>query len=101
MNALWDFSFKKFLTPTIVGFLYGVSMFFIGLLCLVSIGYGFQGGLMGGLVFLVVSPIFGLFSLILVRTGLESLVASIKIAENTVEISENIRLVRQNTNRIP
>lgn len=101
MNVLWDFSFKKFITPKVVGIVYGIGMFIAGIMCLTLLNLGFQGGFLSGVGTLALSPIIFLGYTIIVRIYLESLVASIKIAENTLEMVENTKLLLRNSEQTP
>ncbi|GEM_PF-1305535 len=101
MDALWDFSFSKFFTPKVVGVLYGLGLFFASLLCLGFIGLGFRGSFLSGVGALIISPIFFLLYVIGIRVGLEGLIAVIRVAEESLKISNNTKVTADNTNRIP
>ncbi|MBG6191140.1 hypothetical protein IWX64_002095 [Arthrobacter sp. CAN_A212] len=62
-------------------------MVIIAITCLLFVVVSFQqSALFGLLVMLVLGPLFGLLYLVLARVGLESLIASIRTAENTGEL---------------
>ncbi len=62
-------------------------MVVIAIAYLLFVVAGFQqSSLLGFLVLLIIGPVFGLLYLVLARVGLESLIASIRTAENTSEL---------------
>ena len=95
-NILFDFSFSSFIATRVVGLIYGLAIFFIGILMLFIIGAGFNNGFFSGLGSLILAPIIGLIYLLFVRVGLESLIAGIKTAENTSQIKNYIKQFREN-----
>ena len=93
-NALFDFRFDAFITPRIIGFIYGLAMVLIGLgfLFLVwsglrslysGIRYDMGGMAVRGLVYLVIAPAFSLLYLAMVRVFLEAVLVLFKIKDNT------------------
>lgn len=87
MKSLFDFSFTKFVTPSIIKILYVLIMVFL------AIGYIFmtwaafkESTGFGIAVLLILGPLGVLIYLALIRAGLESLVAQIRTAENTAEL---------------
>lgn len=85
-KTLFDFSFSRFITTKIIGLVYAIALFFIGCIVLVIVGNSFRNGFFAGIGFLIVAPLIALIYIMLVRIGLESLVAGIKTAENTSRI---------------
>lgn len=100
MEALWDFSFKKFFAPKVIGFLYGLGMFVAGLSCVSVVGLSFKSGFLPGIGALVISPILFLSYIIVIRIILEGMIAVIRVAEESVEISKNMKMTADNTRRI-
>jgi ABC-type uncharacterized transport system permease subunit len=87
-SSLVDTSFTKFITRPVASVFYIISMILIGLsVALVMIAGLFllvsEGDLMSGFIGLVLGPLLGLFTLILLRLLFESSVALVLIAENT------------------
>ncbi len=101
MESLFDFSFNKFLAPKIVGVLYGIGMFFAGLVSLSLLAVGFRGGILSGVGTLIVSPIVFLLYIVMIRVGLEGLIATIKVAESSQVIAQHTRQTADNTSRLP
>lgn len=99
MDALWDFSFKKFLTPKIIGFLYGLSIIFAALTSIGFAGMGFLG-IFPGPISLLAAPILFVAYVIAFRIALEGLVAIVLIAEESLEISRHTKRTADNTGRI-
>ncbi len=96
-SALFDFTFRSFVTPKIIQLIYIVAIVFavidscvVFFICTsfrsVLSGYGGYGGGEGGgsvLLGMIVSPIFFIIQLIAARVILEAAIALIRIAENT------------------
>mgnify|MGYP000721970946 CR=1 FL=1 len=100
--SLFDFSFSNFIAPRIVGIIYGLSIVGVVLALLgiitASLFNGFYGGFFFGLIRLVgtivISTIVAIVYLLFIRVGLEGLVAGIVTAENSNEIREYVRQIR-------
>jgi hypothetical protein len=88
---LFDFSFSEFIAIRIVGIIYAVIVVLITLAGLVGIGSAFSNGFGSGIAALIFGPLVVFLYIILIRVGLESLVASIRTSENTRIIAENTR----------
>lgn len=101
MEALFDFSFTKFFAPKVVGIVYGIQMFFIGLFSLGLIVGGFNNGFFPGVGSLIVAPMVFLLLIAINRIFLEGFIALIRVAETSIFISQNTKLTAENTNRIP
>ncbi len=88
-SALFDFSFREFITPKIV------SVIFILLTVMAAISaLGTFVALLAGPGFFIAiigAPIVFIISVILNRVGLEIAVALFRIAQNTSEIARNTR----------
>ena len=90
-RLLFDFSFSKFIGIRIIGLIYAISIFFIGLICLVFLIGAFQSGPGLGLLALLFSPLLFLLYVIFIRIVLEGFVASLKTAENTSQLVEHFK----------
>jgi hypothetical protein len=90
-NLLFEFSFSRFIGIKVVGVLYGIGMFFAGLIVMTLLGTGFSQGIGQGLISLILSPILFLVYVILLRVSLEGFVATLRTAENTTQLVENAR----------
>lgn len=88
MDALWDFSFKKFFAPKVIGILYGMGILVAALGCLFFIRLGFQGGFLPGMGAMFLSPILLLLYVTGIRIALEGLIAVIRVAEESVAIAK-------------
>lgn len=90
-GKLFDFSFKEFISLQIVKYLYIIGIVFAGLSALGMIGVGFSDmrySFLGGLVKVLLSPVFFVLMVLVVRLVLEALVATFRIAENTTKLIE-------------
>ncbi len=84
MKSLFDLSFDRYIAPTVAKIVYILAMVGIGLSYVIFVIAAFnQNGLLGVFVLLILGPIVRLLYLFFVRIGLESLLASIKTAQNT------------------
>lgn len=90
-SKLFDFSFSQFVAIQIVGIVYGIGIVLAGLTALGAIISGFSNSLLAGLGAVVISPIIFLVYVIFFRLGLEAFIASIRTAENTRRMAENMR----------
>ena len=87
MKALFDFDFRKFITPSIIKIVYILIMVLLVIAYLVFVIASFRSnGALGFTVLILVGPLFVLIYLVLARAGLESLIAQIRTAENTAEL---------------
>lgn len=87
MKALFDLSFTKFVAPSIARIVYILLMAATGLFYIVAVIVAFYNGFGFGLfVMIIAGPLVGLLYLVLARVGLESLIATIRTAENTAEL---------------
>ncbi|KSU66404.1 DUF4282 domain-containing protein [Arthrobacter sp. NIO-1057] len=87
MKALFDFDFRKFVTPSIIKIVYILIMVMLVVCYIGMVVSAFAADTMlGFLVLIIIGPLFVLVYLVLVRAGLESLIASIRTAENTAEL---------------
>lgn len=88
MKELFDFDFNSFITPKIVKIVYILIMIGLGVVYLAMVITTFaarQAGL-ALLILFVLGPLAVLIYLALARMGLESLIASIRTAQNTGEL---------------
>lgn len=91
-QALFDLSFRRFITVRLTGLLYALALAIGALRALV---YGFSGfGESFGRGFLqlfILAPLGFLLYAILVRILLEGVVSLIRVAENTTEMVETLK----------
>ncbi|WP_273000766.1 DUF4282 domain-containing protein [Hydrogenibacillus schlegelii] len=76
MRRIFDFSFRRFITPQVSGIFYGLAVVVIGLFSFVLLFLLFP-------LSLIVSPAFFIISVVLARIGIESTVSLMRIAENS------------------
>ncbi|MBE9077428.1 DUF4282 domain-containing protein [Romeria aff. gracilis LEGE 07310] len=93
-QLLFDFSFSEFIALRLVGFLYGLAIFFAGLGSLSILLAGFRAGIAQGLGALILAPLLFLFNVILARIILETLVVAFRTAKNTGRTAENTEYLR-------
>jgi len=94
LKALFDLDFRTFVTPTIIKVVYVLIMVLLGIGYIAFVVAAFSSSTGFGIfTLLILGPLFVLIYLIMVRAGLESLIAQIRTAENT---SELVRLARGN-----
>lgn len=73
---LFDFSFRRFITPQVSGIFYGLAVVVIGLFSLILLFALFP-------LSLIVSPVLFIVLIVLARMSIESTVALMRIAENS------------------
>lgn len=93
-EVLFDFSFSEFIVLRVIGILYGIGIFFIGVGLLVLLAATFSQSVGAGLFFLIISPLLFLLYVTILRIGLEGLVAAFRTADNTRQIAENTKYLR-------
>jgi hypothetical protein len=90
LQALFDFSFKKSISPKILKFLYGLSIILASLMALSLIIVGFESSMwIGILALLIGAPLLFLFMVISNRVVLELILVIYRIADSM----ENIKRV--------
>ncbi|MCY0904640.1 DUF4282 domain-containing protein [Arthrobacter sp. H14-L1] len=87
MKSLFDLSFNRYIAPTVAKIVYILAMVIIALGYLIFVISSFRANaFLGVVVLLILGPLVGLLYLVFIRIGLESLLASIKTAQNTAEL---------------
>jgi uncharacterized membrane protein len=94
LAQLFDFSFTDFITPKLVGIVYGIGIGVVGVYSLITIVTGFYEAFWLGLLGLVVAPFIFLGMIIILRFYLEFLVVMFRVAQNTSRIAENTKDLR-------
>ena len=91
-QSRFDFSFTAFVTPKLIKVLYGISLFFIAIGVIVVVVGGFQRGIGGGLLaLLILGPLYGLLLTILARIYMELMIAIFRIVELLSELVDQGR----------
>ncbi len=86
-GKLFDFSFRGFITPTIVAIIYGILIVLLGLATIGTIVMAFRAGGAAGVITLILSPIIFFIYLIFARVWLEVVVVLFRIAQDVGEIA--------------
>lgn len=90
LQTLFDFSFRQFVSPRMMKFLYSLSMIFAGLIALLLIIIGFEVSAWFGIFALLIgAPLLFLLTVIFNRVILEMVLVIFRMAD----CMENIRLV--------
>jgi hypothetical protein len=86
-KALFDFSFKSYITPKIIRIIFGIVIVIsaIGALFLAAASFEANAAV-GAVVLIVIAPIVFLFYVIMYRVMLEVVMAVFTIAENTTRM---------------
>lgn len=84
---LFDFSFRSFITPTIISIIYGIVLALLIVATILSIFLGFRAGAAAGVIILILSPIIFLIYLTFARMWLEVVVVLFRIAQDVGEIA--------------
>ncbi len=92
MRSLFDFSFSKFVTTSLIRFLYALFVIVAGLAALVWFIAGIamvatEGDTGTGLLIMIVSPVAFLLLAILIRVQLEVVIVIFRIAEYLREMA--------------
>jgi len=90
-GALFDMSFKRFITLDILKILYLLLIIIIGIAVLALMVAGFSNGFGFGILTLIVAPIVGFIYIVLIRIWLELIAVIFRIADNTSTLVEQNR----------
>lgn len=90
-SRFFDFSFKTFVTPSLIKVLFIVFMVVIGLSVLGMIIVGFMAGAGTGVMFLIGGLIYGFLMLLWARVILEIVVVFFRIKEDTGEMAKSLK----------
>ncbi len=88
MKELFDFNFDSFVTPKVVKIVYILITIGLGILYLAIVisAFATRQVAFGFLALVIIGPLVVLIYLALARMGLESLIATIRTAQNTGEL---------------
>lgn len=78
-KALFDTNFSDFIIPRIVSILFIIGMIMSGLSALGLVTYTFTQSIWGGILALLLSPVYFVFSVIVIRLYFELIVILFKI----------------------
>lgn len=82
LNALFDFSFNRFITPMIIRAVYLISAVVIGLTWFLLLISAFSQGAVEGLAVLFLGPIVAIIYLAFIRMTLEIYLAVVRMSED-------------------
>ena len=88
LGGLFDFTFTRFLTPKIVGILYGIKIALSAILVILVIAMGFSAGAGWGVVALILAPVLFISCTLAARIVLEVAMLIFWIADELKEIRE-------------
>ncbi len=88
---MFDFTFRKFITPTVVGVLYALELLGLTIGIIFWIYMGFQVSSSKGFMYLLGGIIGWFLGVIIIRVLAEAIVAMTRIAENTSEIVDLLK----------
>lgn len=91
LASLFDFSFRKYITPSIVKFVYMLFVGLSGLFALVLVVSGFSQGVLIGLLTLFVAPAIFLANVCVSRLFLEAVISMFRIANYSAELARATR----------
>jgi len=95
-KALFDFSFTDFITSKIIKLLYGLTIFFAGIVALIIVIGGFSTHPGAGIIaLLIVAPIIFLVSVIYGRVLLEIIIVIFRIAEHLAEMAKQGKIEKK------
>ncbi len=88
IGSLFDLSFTEFVTTRVIKVLYVLAIIMAALVTLALVITGFAGGVGGGLLALILSPVVFLLYVLMARIWLEVIIVLFRIAENTGRLVE-------------
>jgi hypothetical protein len=90
IEYLFDFSFKRFITTSVIKLIFWINVIAIGILGIMAIIGGFKESFILGILALIFTPIFYIIYVAIIRMLLELIAVIFRIGEYTEEIAENI-----------
>ncbi len=87
-GALFDFSFKEFITTKIIKIIYAIGILGAGIGAIGVIIKGFGAGAFAGILALIVSPIVFIIYTILIRVWLEVVIVLFRISEDIRDLAK-------------
>ncbi len=87
LQALFDFSFSRFVSPKIIRLLFGLSILLAALLALFFVIVGFKASIWVGIfVLLIAAPLIFLLTVIYSRVALETVLAIFRVVDHVDNI---------------
>lgn len=90
-SAIFDFSFKEFISIDLIRVLYIFAFVVAGLAMVGTILAGFANSFWWGLGSIIIAPIVFFIIVFVARISLETMIVLFRIAENTRETADNIK----------
>ena len=90
-SAIFDFSFKEFISIDLIRVLYVFAFIVAGLVMIGTILAGFSSSFMWGVGSIIMAPVVFFLIVFVARISLEILVVLFRIAENTRETADNTK----------
>lgn len=92
--ALFDFSFKSYVTIKFAAFIYALALLALGIIWLVLLIGSFSQSALAGVMFLIFGTLlFGLY-LVFIRMMLEFYIAAVRTAQNTSALQTEVESLR-------
>ncbi len=88
LKKLFDFSFTRFVTLSIVKLIFAIAIVLCGLSTLGMIAGAFQSSAAAGVLMILLAPIVFLVEVIMARVWLEIVIVVFRIAEDTHKIAQ-------------
>jgi len=90
-GALFDFSFRHFITAKIIRFLYMLSVAMAGIMYLILVIGAFYGSPgWGAVMLLIIGPLVFLLSVVYARVALEIIMVVFRISEHTSNVNSTL-----------
>jgi hypothetical protein len=90
LDALFDLTFTRFVTISVVRIIYLLGMLLLAVLWLIMVVAGFMQGVLAGLVGIIVATIIAAIYLLMMRVWLEVIVVLFRIGENTTAMARSM-----------
>jgi hypothetical protein len=86
-SSMFDFTFTAFITTRVIKLIFGLAIFFSGLLALMLVVSAFQTHASFGVLVLLVSPLLFLFYVAAARVALELVIVIFRIHEDIARMA--------------
>jgi uncharacterized membrane protein len=89
LEALFDFSFSRFITVTLAKIMYGLCILVAAIyaLFLIVMGFNYGGSFFGVIMLLIIAPLWFFFMVIASRVWLEAIIVLFRIFERVDDLA--------------
>lgn len=87
IESLFDVSFRKYVTPSLVKYIYILAIALAAVQAILGILAGFSAGFLPGLIALVLAPVIFVFIVCFARVALETVISIFRVTNYAAEVA--------------